>query len=212
MHLQATASTLLAILAGALAFAGAFVAPSCPGRASTALAVSHGKRGFKKLSLPADQRKALLRSVNAGISVYVSPSGEVVNRTEVTDSDNDGYTAVIQAGMNGHTETVRALVALVLEQALDPGHLSSRLQQASCRYFLQISGQIRAIRTHDIPWQFLQLIANGLLQVYAQLQRHHAQTMILLACILRLFPALEMKNPTLTLFLKAFSHTPQNKS
>ncbi len=39
-----------------------------------------------------EHRKALLRSVNAGISVYVSPSGEVINRTEVTDSDNDGYT------------------------------------------------------------------------------------------------------------------------
>jgi apolipoprotein N-acyltransferase len=39
-----------------------------------------------------EHRKALLRSVNAGISVYISPSGEVINQTEVTDSDNDGYT------------------------------------------------------------------------------------------------------------------------
>jgi hypothetical protein len=42
--------------------AAAFVA-TAPARASTALCASHGKRGFKKLSLPADQRKALLRSL-----------------------------------------------------------------------------------------------------------------------------------------------------
>ena len=51
-------------LACALAIAGAtaFVAAP-PARAATALCASHGKRGFKKLSLPADQRKALLRSL-----------------------------------------------------------------------------------------------------------------------------------------------------
>ncbi len=51
-------------LACALAIAGAtaFVAAP-PARAPTALCASHGKRGFKKLSLPADQRKALLRSL-----------------------------------------------------------------------------------------------------------------------------------------------------
>ena len=51
-------------LACALAIAGAtaFVAAP-PARAATALCASHGKRGFKTLSLPADQRKALLRSL-----------------------------------------------------------------------------------------------------------------------------------------------------
>ena len=38
-----------------------------------------------------EHRKALLRSVNAGISAYVDPVGRVVEQTEVTDSDADGY-------------------------------------------------------------------------------------------------------------------------
>jgi apolipoprotein N-acyltransferase len=40
-----------------------------------------------------EHRKALLRSVNAGISAYVDPIGRVVEQTEVTDSDTDprGY-------------------------------------------------------------------------------------------------------------------------
>jgi apolipoprotein N-acyltransferase len=38
-----------------------------------------------------EHRKPLLRSVNAGISAYVDPVGRVVERTETTDSDTDGY-------------------------------------------------------------------------------------------------------------------------
>lgn len=38
-----------------------------------------------------EQRKALVRSVNAGISAYVDPVGRVVQQTEVTDADTDGY-------------------------------------------------------------------------------------------------------------------------
>lgn len=38
-----------------------------------------------------EHRKPLLRSVNAGISAYVDPTGRVVEQTEVTDSDTDGY-------------------------------------------------------------------------------------------------------------------------
>ncbi|KAH8086102.1 hypothetical protein JL720_7303 [Aureococcus anophagefferens] len=49
---------LVALLVGA---AAAFAPPSQ--RPATALAASHGKSGFKKLALPADQRKALLRSL-----------------------------------------------------------------------------------------------------------------------------------------------------
>jgi apolipoprotein N-acyltransferase len=38
-----------------------------------------------------EHRKPLLRSVNAGISAYVDPVGRVVEKTETTDSDTDGY-------------------------------------------------------------------------------------------------------------------------
>lgn len=38
-----------------------------------------------------EHRKPLLRSVNAGISAYVDPVGRVVEQTETTDSDTDGY-------------------------------------------------------------------------------------------------------------------------
>lgn len=38
-----------------------------------------------------EHRKPLLRSVNAGISAYVDPTGRVVTQTETTDSDTDGY-------------------------------------------------------------------------------------------------------------------------
>lgn len=38
-----------------------------------------------------EHRKPLLRSVNAGISAYVDPTGRVIEQTEVTDSDEDGY-------------------------------------------------------------------------------------------------------------------------
>ena len=38
-----------------------------------------------------EHRKGLLRSVNAGISAYVDPTGAVIEQLAVTDSDNDGY-------------------------------------------------------------------------------------------------------------------------
>ena len=38
-----------------------------------------------------EHRKGLLRSVNAGISAYVDPTGAVIEQLGVTDSDNDGY-------------------------------------------------------------------------------------------------------------------------
>nr|WP_255216578.1 apolipoprotein N-acyltransferase [Pseudenhygromyxa sp. WMMC2535] len=38
-----------------------------------------------------EHRKPLLRSVNAGISAYVDPTGRVVHQTKTTDSDSDGY-------------------------------------------------------------------------------------------------------------------------
>lgn len=38
-----------------------------------------------------EHRKPLLRSVNAGISAYVDPTGRVVEQTAVTDSDREGY-------------------------------------------------------------------------------------------------------------------------
>ena len=38
-----------------------------------------------------EHRKPLLRSVNAGISAYVDPTGLVVEQTRVTDSDREGY-------------------------------------------------------------------------------------------------------------------------
>ena len=38
-----------------------------------------------------EHRKPLLRSVNAGISAYVDPTGAVIEQLGVTDSDSDGY-------------------------------------------------------------------------------------------------------------------------
>ncbi len=38
-----------------------------------------------------EHRKPLLRSVNAGISAYVDPTGRVIEQAGVTDSDRDGY-------------------------------------------------------------------------------------------------------------------------
>jgi apolipoprotein N-acyltransferase len=38
-----------------------------------------------------EHRKGLLRSVNAGISAYVDPTGRVIESTRVTDSDTDRY-------------------------------------------------------------------------------------------------------------------------
>ncbi|MCA9695788.1 MAG: apolipoprotein N-acyltransferase [Myxococcales bacterium] len=42
-----------------------------------------------------ENRRALLRSVNAGTSVYVDPAGRVVHMTEVTDPDVDGLQAPV---------------------------------------------------------------------------------------------------------------------
>ena len=42
-----------------------------------------------------EHRKGLLRSVNAGVSVYVDPAGRVVHETEVTDSDTEGYDGAV---------------------------------------------------------------------------------------------------------------------
>lgn len=38
-----------------------------------------------------EQRRAVVRSVNAGASAYVDPVGRVIHRTEVTDADADGW-------------------------------------------------------------------------------------------------------------------------
>ncbi len=38
-----------------------------------------------------EHRKALIRSVNAGASAHIDPAGRVITRTDVTDSDQDGY-------------------------------------------------------------------------------------------------------------------------
>jgi len=38
-----------------------------------------------------EHRKALARSVNAGISAYIDPNGRVVQELAITDSDSDGY-------------------------------------------------------------------------------------------------------------------------
>jgi apolipoprotein N-acyltransferase len=39
-----------------------------------------------------EHRRPLLRAVNAGHSAYIDPAGRVHHRTEVTDSDTEGYT------------------------------------------------------------------------------------------------------------------------
>jgi apolipoprotein N-acyltransferase len=38
-----------------------------------------------------EHRKSLLRSVNAGISAHIDPTGRVLQKTQVTDSDTHGY-------------------------------------------------------------------------------------------------------------------------
>ena len=38
-----------------------------------------------------EHRRGLVRTVNAGISAYIDPTGRVVEQTEVTDSDTEGY-------------------------------------------------------------------------------------------------------------------------
>lgn len=38
-----------------------------------------------------EHRRSLIRSVNAGVSAYVDPAGRIVQRTNVTDADVDGY-------------------------------------------------------------------------------------------------------------------------
>ncbi|TPV94747.1 MAG: apolipoprotein N-acyltransferase [Myxococcales bacterium FL481] len=42
-----------------------------------------------------EQRRAMLRSVNAGISAYIDPAGRVVEQTEVTNSDVDGWPGAV---------------------------------------------------------------------------------------------------------------------
>ena len=42
-----------------------------------------------------EHRRGLIRTVNAGISAYVDPTGRVVQQTEVTDSDVEGYTGAV---------------------------------------------------------------------------------------------------------------------
>jgi apolipoprotein N-acyltransferase len=42
-----------------------------------------------------EHRRGLVRTVNAGVTAYVDPLGKVVERTEVTDSDTDGYQGAV---------------------------------------------------------------------------------------------------------------------
>ena len=127
-------------LACALAIAGAtaFVAAP-PARAPTALCASHGKRGFKKLSLPADQRKALLRNLTTDLLRY----GRITTTMARAKAMRKPVEHMIQLGKDGGEHKKRQAMAYIFDNDLT----EALFEAAPERYADRNGGYTRIVRT-----------------------------------------------------------------
>eukprot|EP00629_Pelagomonadales_sp_RCC1024_P016662 CAMPEP_0119259382 /NCGR_PEP_ID=MMETSP1329-20130426/223_1 /TAXON_ID=114041 /ORGANISM="Genus nov. species nov., Strain RCC1024" /LENGTH=150 /DNA_ID=CAMNT_0007258761 /DNA_START=63 /DNA_END=515 /DNA_ORIENTATION=- len=130
------------LLCASLALAAsAFVAPVAPGRTCTALAASHGKngRGRKKLALPADQRKALLRSLTT----------EAIRHGRITTTHTRAKEAqvhvdrMITLGKRGDLHARRQAMAWMYDKQL----VHALFESAADRYEDRDGGYTRVLRT-----------------------------------------------------------------
>ena len=126
-------------LACALAIAGAtaFVAAP-PARAPTALCASHGKRGFKKLSLPADQRKALLRS----LTTETIRHGRITTTHTRAKEVQKHVDKMITLGKRGDLHARRQAMAWMYDKQL----VHALFEQAPMRYAERAGGYTRVLK------------------------------------------------------------------
>ena len=143
-------------LACALAIAGAtaFVAEP-PARAATALCASHGKRGFKKLSLPADQRKALLRS----LTTETIRHGRITTTHTRAKEVQKHVDKMITLGKRGDLHARRQAMAWMYDKQL----VHALFESAAGRYADREGGYTRVLRTmpragDNAPMGILELV------------------------------------------------------
>ena len=130
-----------------VATAAAFVAPSTrlsavsvrqPSTTVVEMA-SHGKSGFKKLSLPADQRKALLRSLTTECIRHGRITTTFVRAKEVRKHVD----RMITLGKRGDLHARRQAMAWMYDKQL----VAALFEQAAVRYADTEGGYTRVLRT-----------------------------------------------------------------
>ena len=143
-------------LACALAIAGAtaFVA-AAPARAATALCASHCTRGFKQLSLPADQRKALLRS----LTTETIRHGRITTTHTRAKEVQKHVDKMITLGKRGDLHARRQAMAWMYDKQL----VHALFDSAAGRYADREGGYTRVLRTmpragDNAPMGILELV------------------------------------------------------
>ncbi len=127
---------LVALLVGA---AAAFAPPSPLARPATALAASHGKSGFKKLALPADQRKALLRSLTTECIRHGRITTTLVRAKEASKHVDH----MIQLSKRGDLRARRQAMSWMTDKQL----VHALFEQGAGRYADREGGYTRVLRT-----------------------------------------------------------------
>ena len=126
-----------------------------PARAATALCASHGKRGFKKLSLPADQRKALLRS----LTTETIRHGRITTTHTRAKEVQKHVDKMITLGKRGDLHARRQAMAWMYDKQL----VHALFESAAGRYADREGGYTRVLRTmpragDNAPMGILELV------------------------------------------------------
>ena len=128
--------SLLALLVGV---AAAFTAPTTVRTSSTAPAASHGKSGFKKLALPADQRKALLRSLTTECIRH----GRITTTHVRAKEASKHVDHMIQLSKRGDLHARRQAMSWMTDKQL----VHALFEQGAGRYADREGGYTRVLRT-----------------------------------------------------------------
>jgi len=131
---------LLVVLASILSVVGAFVAPSMPSAAvsNTALDMRHRKR-VPLLGKPADQRKALLRSLTTEVIRHGRIKTTLVRGKAVRKHVDH----MIELGKNGSLHARRQAMGWIYDKQL----VHSLFEAAPDRYSDRPGGYTRVLRT-----------------------------------------------------------------
>ncbi len=104
--------------------------------------ISHGKSGFNKLNLPADQRKALLRSLTTEVIRHGRIRTTLIRAKELRKEVDH----MITLAKRGTLHTRRQALAYIYDKDL----VASLFEQAPERYSTRNGGYCRIIR-EDVP-------------------------------------------------------------
>ncbi|KAJ1455239.1 ribosomal protein L17 [Pelagophyceae sp. CCMP2097] len=108
-------------------------------RPTVMMSIVHGRRGFKKLSLPADQRKALLRSLTTECIRHGRITTTLIRAREIRKHVDH----MIQLGKRGDLHARRQALAWMYDKQL----VHALFDNAPTRYAERAGGYTRVLRT-----------------------------------------------------------------